>query len=1280
MKILKMLMCLTLGVANWMASSLAFANPNGLTQLQGLDPTNPTVTNGNTLTINQVDARAILHWQQFNIAPNEVTRFVQPSAQSIALNRIFDTNPSQILGSLQANGSVILLNPNGVLFGPGAQVNVNGLIASSLNITDSDFLNGQYAFQGSPLDGSVQNAGTIETATGGFVYLLAPNVQNSGIIRSPEGHIALAAGATAYLSNRPDGRGFLVEITAPAGEALNLKELIADGGKINLFGRVVNQSGLIQANSIRERNGRIELIASEQVQIKNGSRTIARGGAEGVSSGGTVIALADKTAGATRFENGAEINVSGGEAGGDGGFVELSSYEVSLGGSVSGLAQPGFRGGRFLLDPPFIRFDDAEVFRTQVLQQIAMEEMTFQADHDIDLIGITFDFNELGLQEGERVLRFVAGDNLRFNSVFLSNGLDGSGIKWDIKGIAGNDIVFTETRLWLGKGGGFDFEAGRDIRLEVNPITSVTSSLWTLAGESLEQKSGDIRLKAGGDVIAPILFDPSIQGYGGIRLARLDNEFRLGEANQPTGYSGNLTIETGRDFLGGFVLANGTAEIVTGGNFGRSSSKDGSYPDFSYANLFLGKGTIEVESAGDIYLGRVTDFGFSENIGGYLDSENAVRLTAEGGDIHLNPQRDSRLDSLVGERIGKRTIYYPPTFVANAKQGNIFIQNGLTFWPSLTGTLDLSAGTDILGGLTSGGPLKISLWNVNPNALRGTDGLDEPTFDPLNIGFVVPENTPPASVRIRTQNGDISELYFLLKTGLPKQVEINAGQDLNRFVADIMIPQGTEAVVLAERDINMAFDVQNTGESVESGISFYGIGQGTVYAGRNLDLGNSKGIQQRQTFGIDRTAAGLIDISVGNNLLMTTSRIYTYAGASISIHGTNGSESAVGDGTNLPEGQVHGVVDVGTNDLGTSTEPDRGIATVGGGSIDILAKNDVNVNASRVATFGGGDIRITSIEGDINAGFGGANDIVTLAVPIKVIDSDGKLHDSQLLFRVPGSGIFTFHDSDPAPLPPYPPPPEPVLPPFEWTPEMRRLQMEMIKRSVLGQDISSLEAKFKVEADLLSKAYQVEVDKAVTAAALQYEQIKEEHRKDWKLGDIILRAKEGSVVVPPAGIRGRKITIEAKTLDLQGGQLSGDLQVDVGNITGGGAGIIGPVAGNIGSNVVTSISLPSIPTGGATGGVSLGGLSGSTGSISAASSGSVTTASAAVATVQEKVVEQARAEEPSASATETAETSSEEANEKRTEHGREKKAAGKFRSLQIRRGVVIQVEVNEEPP
>lgn len=262
------------------------------------NPTNGTVASGeatigspdgSTLTIRQTTPKVIINWESFNIAPNEVTHFIQPNALSLALNRIGGSTPSEIFGTLRANGTVMLLNRNGVIFQPGSQVDVGGLVASSLHMTDRDFLAGNYRLVGAITDGLVRNLGNIRAGSGG-VYLIAPNVENGAgaLITANDGAISLAAGTTAYLSGRPDGRGFLVELKAPAGAALNLGALTADGGHVSMSGLSVNQQGVVQANAIQNRGGKIELVAKQnqaapgptpaRVLLGSSSRTQADGG------------------------------------------------------------------------------------------------------------------------------------------------------------------------------------------------------------------------------------------------------------------------------------------------------------------------------------------------------------------------------------------------------------------------------------------------------------------------------------------------------------------------------------------------------------------------------------------------------------------------------------------------------------------------------------------------------------------------------------------------------------------------------------------------------------------------------------------------------------------------------------------------------------------------------------------------------------------------------------------------------------------------------------------
>ena len=172
---------LTLLVAPF--SSLVLALPAGMQVGAGqATATSPTAQ---SLVINQSSNKAVLDWRSFGIAAGESVRFNQPGAGSVVLNRVTGGDASAIFGSLSANGQVFLVNPTGILFAPGAQVSVGGLVASSLAITNSDFLAGRYQFSGS--GGNVSNAGTINAARGGYVLLAAPAVSNSGAISAEAG-------------------------------------------------------------------------------------------------------------------------------------------------------------------------------------------------------------------------------------------------------------------------------------------------------------------------------------------------------------------------------------------------------------------------------------------------------------------------------------------------------------------------------------------------------------------------------------------------------------------------------------------------------------------------------------------------------------------------------------------------------------------------------------------------------------------------------------------------------------------------------------------------------------------------------------------------------------------------------------------------------------------------------------------------------------------------------------------------------------------------------------
>lgn len=233
---------------------------------------------GNAMTVNQATPKMIVNWGTFNIGSAASVKFAQPNANSAVLNRVAGTGGmSQISGNLTANGQVFLINPNGILFGNGARVNVNTLVASSLDITDNLFNQGFLstsrgaAFSGSGGFVEIETGANLTSANGGKIMLFAPVVTNKGLIETPDGQALLAAGNSIYLaaSEDPGMRGVLVEVNGSGSAKTtveNIGQIIAKRGNVTLAGMAVNQSGRVTATSTVTANGSIKLQAR---QVKN---------------------------------------------------------------------------------------------------------------------------------------------------------------------------------------------------------------------------------------------------------------------------------------------------------------------------------------------------------------------------------------------------------------------------------------------------------------------------------------------------------------------------------------------------------------------------------------------------------------------------------------------------------------------------------------------------------------------------------------------------------------------------------------------------------------------------------------------------------------------------------------------------------------------------------------------------------------------------------------------------------------------------------------------------
>jgi filamentous hemagglutinin family protein len=290
------------------------ANPVGPSVVSGAATFNAV---GKNLTVTNSPG-AIINWQGFSIRPDEVTRFVQSGAASAVLNRVTGPEHSAILGQLLSNGRVFLINPNGVTVGAGARIDTAGFVASSLNLSNEDFLAGKFRYTDSGNAGKVTNAGTINTHSGGSVYLVAPTVENHGVITAPNGDVMLAAGKSVELVSTasPDIR---VQLQA-GGEALNVGQLVAESGRVGIFGAAIRNAGAVSADSATLSSaGSVVLKATRDVTLDATSVVSANG-----PKGGTITAQAE---GGTLLADG-RVEAKGAQAAG--GEVRLLGERVGV--------------------------------------------------------------------------------------------------------------------------------------------------------------------------------------------------------------------------------------------------------------------------------------------------------------------------------------------------------------------------------------------------------------------------------------------------------------------------------------------------------------------------------------------------------------------------------------------------------------------------------------------------------------------------------------------------------------------------------------------------------------------------------------------------------------------------------------------------------------------------------------------------------------------------------------------------------------------------------------
>lgn len=705
------------------------------------NPTNPTVVNGtatfaqagNVLNITN-SHNAIINWGSFSIGVNELTRFIQPSALSAVLNRVVGQDPSAILGALQSNGRVFLLNPNGIVFGAGAQINVAGLVASTLNLSNADFLAGRMNFTDGAGAGSVLNQGAINAA-GGPVYMVGNAVTNQGIITSPGGEIVLAAGNSVELVN-PGTPNLRVEIQAGDNEARNLGSVVADAGRIGIYAGLIKQGGVVNADSVVSEGGRIMLKSTRSTTLEAGSVTSARG-----TSGGEIIVLSGMTDGVTHVAGKLDASATVG----DGGFIETSASRVKIADSAIVRARGGPAGkkGQWLIDPyDFYIASYGGDISGYALSTLLDDDLGGGMDVTISTVtGVNLGgpgatsglgniyINDLVDWQNSSTLTLTAENDILFGVASGSIALDG-GTTGHVVLNAGNRIL-TNNQIYSG---GYDVRAAS---LTATAANGIGADYYGWPSYPLRTSVASLNLTntTNGDIY--VSNDRALTNI---------NAVNTGSA----AYGGNIFINN----YDSFTVNSGSALSATNqirvyaphidirGNVSAGSHINLDAP--SVSSLIVGSGANVTSTNGDVYM-------YSNNIN--LDGAGVIK----GNSIYLGDYCCGTLDIGINPSTSNQTIS-PGSFaklelndpasgavVVEASYG-LNVNAPITLAPARAETLELRAGSGISQTASGAisvkklyadggeGGVRLNAANNMVGILAGYAGNSDPEFRFRNVG------------------------------------------------------------------------------------------------------------------------------------------------------------------------------------------------------------------------------------------------------------------------------------------------------------------------------------------------------------------------------------------------------------------------------------------------------------------------------------------------------------------------------------------------------------------
>lgn len=517
--------------------------------------------NGREMTIRQDSGRLAMDWTNFNVGKDETVRFQQPGKDALALNRVTGNQQSLIDGSLLSNGHVLLVNPNGVVIGKNASIDVGGLVASTAHVKDNfmkEFGNSTGAFTlGGVSDGKIINEGTIN-AEGGLVALHAAKVENSGTIKSNGGSVLMAAADTLTLTPDTDGKlNFTVDGKVAEASALNKGAITADGGTIvmtadsasDVMSTVVNNEGTLQARTLRKNEkGQILLEGNDKGQLEV-SGTLDASGTDDGQDAGNIKVIGQKTI----VHDGTNLLARGDV---NGGKIETSGDVLDLGNNLN-IDAKGVNGkaGEWLLDPLDVIIADKNNDPTGTDSYSNAEKKT-AGDSDFTNGSASIDYND-----PEATTANAASVNSAVTWIYtetVENMLNnGTNVTIQAAATNGNANIIVKNDIDKTAGGDATFilDAMRNITINGN-ITSKAGKLKVV-----------LNADSDGDKIGAVIINKDIKTNGGDFISASGGTVKYtSDKNNTKGY-GKGTLTGSADPVGhsvgtyfGHVDGSGTAD------------------------------------------------------------------------------------------------------------------------------------------------------------------------------------------------------------------------------------------------------------------------------------------------------------------------------------------------------------------------------------------------------------------------------------------------------------------------------------------------------------------------------------------------------------------------------------------------------------------------------------------------------------------------------------------------------------------------------------------------